>query len=237
MEQASEATALALNSLRTLMQRAERIRSQRPKDKNKLYALHAPEVECIGKGKARKPYEFGVKVGVAVTHRRGLMVGARSFPGNPYDGHTLAEQIEQVSILTEDTGARPRQVMVDLGFRGVDADNPGVEIIHRGKFKSLTDQQRRWLKRRQAVEPAIGHLKHDHGMDRCWLKGATGDALHAVLCAAGYNIRWLLRAIVRLGLKGLFAPVFAVLVTLLAALMEALGATKPRLDRSNWAAA
>ena len=237
IEQAGEASAVALNPLRTLIERAERIRSQRPKDKNKLYALHAPEVECIGKGKARKPYEFGVKVGVAVTHRRGLMVGARSFPGNPYDGHTLAEQIEQVSILTEDTGARPRQVMVDLGFRGVDADNPGVEIIHRGKFKSLTDQQRRWLKRRQAVEPAIGHLKHDHGMDRCWLKGATGDALHAVLCAAGYNIRWLLRAIVRLGLKGLFAPVFAVLVTLLAALMEALGATKPRLDRSNWAAA
>lgn len=54
------------------------------------------------------------------------------------------------------------------------------------------------------MEPAIRHLKHDNGMDRCWLKGQTGDALHAVLCAAGYNIRWLLRAIVRLGLKGLW---------------------------------
>ena len=185
--QASEATALTLTNLQTLMQRAERIRSQRPKDKNKLYALHAPEVECIGKGKARKPYEFGVKVSVAVTHKQGLMVGARSFTGNPYDGHTLAEQLEQATILTEDTGAKPKQIVVDLGFRGVDAANPGVEIIHRGKFKSLTDQQRRWLKRRQAVEPAIGHLKHDNAMDRCWLHGATGDALHAVLCAAGYN--------------------------------------------------
>ncbi len=189
MAQASEATALALNSLRTLMQRAERIRSQRPKDKNKLYALHAPEVECIGKGKARKPYEFGVKVSVAVTHKQGLMVGARSFTGNPYDGHTLAEQLEQVQILTEDTATKPKQVVVDLGFRGVDADNPGIQIIHRGKFKSLTAQQRRWLNRRQAVEPAIGHLKHDNAMDRCWLQGATGDALHAVLCAAGYHIR------------------------------------------------
>jgi IS5 family transposase len=81
----------------------------------------------------------------------------------------------------------------------------GVEIIHRGKVKSLTKPQRRWLKRRQAVEPAIGHLKSDNAMDRCWLKVQTGDALHAVLCAAGYNMRWLLRSIVRLGLKGLFA--------------------------------
>ena len=74
---------------------------------------------------------------------------------------------------------------VDLGFRGVDRDNPQVEIIHRGKYKSLTRPQRRWLRRRQAVEPAIGHLKSDHRMDRCWLQGQLGDALHAVLCAAG----------------------------------------------------
>jgi IS5 family transposase len=78
-----------------------------------------------------------------------------------------------------------------------------VEIIHRGKYKSLTSATARWLKRRQAVEPAIGHLKSDHRMDRCWLRGATGDALHAVLCAAGYNLRWLLRAMTRLGLRAL----------------------------------
>jgi IS5 family transposase len=220
---AADGNALALNSLRELMQRAERIRTQRPKDKNKLYALHAPEVECIGKGKARRPYEFGVKVSVAVTHKQGLVVGARSFTGNPYDGHTLAEQLEQVKILTEDTGASPKQAVVDLGFRGVDAANPGIDIIHRGRFKSLTDPQRRWLKRRQAVEPAIGHLKHDNGMDRCWLKGQTGDALHAVLCAAGFNIRWLLRAMVRLGLKGLYLR----LIGLLAVLAMALESTAP----------
>ena len=234
--QASEATALTLTHLQTLMQRAERIRSQRPRDKNKLYALHAPEVECIGKGKARKPYEFGVKVSVAVTHKQGLMVGARSFTGNPYDGHTLAEQLEQATILTEDTGGRPKQVVVDLGFRGVDAANPGVQIIHRGKFKSLTDQQRRWLKRRQAVEPAIGHLKHDNAMDRCWLQGATGDALHAVLCAAGYNIRWLLRAILRLGLRGLLASLFALLATLATALATAMGTGKTGGGQLGWSA-
>jgi IS5 family transposase len=205
--------------LTTLMERAERIRTQQPKDKNKLYALHAPEVECIGKGKARKPYEFGVKASIAVTHKSGLMVGARTFPGNPYDGHVLNEQLEQTTILLEDTGKAPKQVIVDLGYRGVDKDNPTVEIIHRGKYKSLTRQQRRWLKRRQAVEPAIGHLKSDNRMDRCWLPGQLGDALHAVLCAAGYNLRWLLRAMVRLGLTALLLrPIF---LAILAAILRA----------------
>ncbi|GAB1424437.1 hypothetical protein MASR2M16_16710 [Thauera terpenica] len=156
---------------------------------------------CIGKGKARKPYEFGVKAIIVVTHKSGLMVGARTFPGNPYDGHLLSAQLEQTRILLEDVGREPKEVVVDLGFRGVDRDNPQVQVIHRGKYKSLTRQQRRWLKRRQAVEPAIGHLNSDHRMDRCWLKGQLGDALHAVLCASGYNLRWLLRAIVRLGLR------------------------------------
>ncbi len=137
----------------------------------KLYALHASEVECVGKGKARKPYEFGVKASIAVTHKSGLMVGARTFPGHPYDGHVLKQQLEQTTILLEDIGKAPKQVIVDLGYRGVDKENPTVEIIHRGKYKSLTKVQRRWLKRRQAVEPAIGHLKSDHRMNRCWLQG------------------------------------------------------------------
>jgi IS5 family transposase len=92
----------------------------------------------------------------------------------------------------------------------VDADNPGVQIIHRGKYKTLSEQEKRLLKRRQAIEPLIGHTKSDHRMDRCWLQGAMGDALHALCCAAGYNIRWLLRAITRLGLKGLFCALIKV---------------------------
>jgi IS5 family transposase len=203
-KQAPMATSPALDTLALWTERAERIHSQKPKDKNKLYALHAPEVECISKGKARKPYEFGVKASLAVTHKSGLVVGARTFPGNPYDGHVLAEQLEQTRILLEDTPSQPKHVVVDLGYRGVDHANPGIEIIHRGKYRSLTKKQRQWLKRRQAVEPAIGHLKSDHRMDRCWLKGSLGDALHAVLCAAGYNLRWLMRAMIRLGLKVLY---------------------------------
>jgi IS5 family transposase len=157
------------------------------------------------KGKARKPYEFGVKVSVAITHKQGLLVGVRSFPGNPWDGHTLAEQIEQSTIMLEDIGVKPKQVVVDLGYRGkeVDAANPGVQIIHRGRYKTMGKHERQLLKRRQAVEPAMGHLKADYRMSRCWLTGATGDALHALCCAVGYNLRWLMRAVVRLGLKGL----------------------------------
>ena len=77
----NNAVPQTVTRLTSLLERAERIRTQQPKDKNKLYALHAPEVECIGKGKARKPYELGVKTSIAVTHKSGLMVGARTFPG------------------------------------------------------------------------------------------------------------------------------------------------------------
>jgi len=216
----------ALSDLATLMERAERIRTQQRHTKNKLYALHAPEVECISKGKARNPYEFGVKVSLVVTHKQGLMVGARSFPGNPYDGHVLSAQLEQTANLLQDTGRSPKQVIVDLGYRGVDADNPGVQIIHRGKYMSLSDHEKRLLKRRQAIEPLIGHTKADHRMDRCWLQGAVGDALHALSCAAGYNIRWLLRAIARLGLGGLFCAFFAVVMCALGRLQAMLVGTQ-----------
>ena len=168
--------------------RAERLHRQRPKDKKKLYALHAPEVECISKGKSKNPYEFGVKVGLAITARQGLIVGGRSFRCNRYDGDTLAEQLEQVEILTQ---RKPKSVIVDLGYRGRSIE--GVEVLHRGKPKQLTRAQWRWVKRRQAIEPVIGHVKDDCRMRRCPLKGQVGDALHAVLCAAGYNLRWLMR--------------------------------------------
>ena len=218
---------LALTELMMWLERAERIRTQQRKDKNKLYALHAPEVECIGKGKARKPFEFGVKNAVLVTHKQGLMLGARTFPGNPYDGHILSAVLEQATNLTQDLSVTIKQVVADLGFRGkeVDADNPAVQIIHRGRYKSLNVQEQRWLKRRQAVEPAIGHLKSDHRLDRCWLKGALGDALHAISCAAGYNLRWLLRAIARLGIGPAFLRLLQMALRVARPMIGSLGGT------------
>ncbi len=222
---------LALTELQKWLERAERIRTQRRNDKNKLYALHAPEVECIGKGKARKPYEFGVKNAVVISHKQGLMLGARTFPGNPYDGHILSAVLEQATNITQDVSVTIKQVIADLGFRGkdVDTDNPGVQIIHRGRFKSLSEQGRRWLKRRQAVEPVIGHLKSDHRLDRCWLKGELGDALHAISCAAGYNLRWLMRAVVRLGI----GPAFLRLLQVAMLAMTAAPALLPARRRQH----
>ena len=209
-------TTAVSQALQTTLERVKRIWSQTAAKKNregkgKLYAFHAPEVECIGKGKSRQPYEFGVKVGIASTLKHNLIVGAKAFPGNPYDGHTLNAQLEQATILMQDNKTRPSDVFVDLGYRGVDADNPTVAVKHRGKYKSLSVSDQRLLKRRQAIEPIIGHLKQDHRMDRCHLKGEKGDRLHAVLCAAGYNLKWLLRMIAKKGvnfLEHLFLRLF-----------------------------
>ena len=204
-----EMSALGLAVQETLghtLSQAQRLISQTASKKSpgkqaKLYSWHAPEVECIAKGKSRTPYEFGVKVGIATTLQGNLIVGARTFPGNPYDRHTLNEQLEQASILMQATGMKPLTVYVDLGYRAVDQANPGIDIKHRGEFKSLTEQEKKMLKRRQAIEQIIGHLKADHRMNRCHLQGADGDSLLAVLCAAGYNIRWLLRMVVKKGLS------------------------------------
>lgn len=204
----------------------------------KLYSWHAPEVECINKGKSRNPYEFGVKVGLAMTLKGNLIVGARSFPGNPYDGHTIHEQMEQSTILMQGLGVKPEVVYADLGYRGVDKDNPHIEIKHRGKDKRLTQEERRLLKRRQAIEPIIGHLKADHRMNRCHLKGSEGDAIHAVLCAAGYNIRWLLRMIVKKGLGLLLCLLQATgLTSVIAKLAEIIGGNQSQNSNQRWALA
>ncbi len=208
-----------------LIARAQRLVEQQPKDKNKLYALHAPEVECIDKGKAKKSYEFGVKVRLAPALKKALIVGIKSFPNNPYDGHTLAEQIEQTNILLMDQIVSVKTAYVDLGSRGVDASLNEVKLIHRGKIKSLTKQQRKGLKRRQAIEPIHWSRQTRYGMQRCSLKGQVEDALHAISCALGFNIRWLLRAIIRLGCKPFFASIF---------LCSFIGTQRKHLGKDGW---
>lgn len=183
-----ELPELVRRKAQDLLHRVGRILRQQPRDKNKLYALHAPEVECIAKGKATAPYEFGVKVSVATTFKEGLVVGCRSMPGNPYDGHTLDETIEQVEILAEQ---RPSTVIVDKGYRGVQVQ--GVQILHSGQRRGVTRTMKAMIKRRSAIEPTIGHMKTDGRLARNPLKGALGDALHAVLCGAGHNIRLMLK--------------------------------------------
>lgn len=152
----------------------QRILAQMTKDKNRPYALHAPEVECLAKGKARTPYEFGVKVSITTTHKEGLVVGMCSMPGNPYDGHTLAEALEQATILCD---AAQEVAIADRGYKGVAVD--GVKIYHPGLKRGITREPRAMIKQRSAIEPAIRHMKTDGKLDRNWLKGAPGDAMHA----------------------------------------------------------
>ena len=167
---------------------AQRLHAQKRDSKNKLYALHAPEVECLAKGKARTPHEFGVKVSVAVTAKEGLVVGMRSMPGNPYDGHTVDSQLEQVGILT---GHTPKIALADRGYRGVEP-LAGTRLLI-SHTRRLPKALKKLLKRRQVVEPMIGHMKADGLLGKNWLKGTEGDALHAILCGAGHNLRMILR--------------------------------------------
>lgn len=164
-----------------------------------LYSFHAQEVACINTGKSRQPYEFGVTVGIATTRQGNLIVGATACHGNPFDGHTRNAQIEPATLLMQDSGVNPPTASGDLGYRGVDQDNPTMAIQHRGQYKTLSEQDRKLLRRRQAIEPIIGPLKQDHRMERGHLKGELGDRMHAVRCAAGYTIRWLLRMLAKQG--------------------------------------
>jgi transposase, IS5 family len=175
--------------LQSLLNIATRIYLQQRKDKNKIYSVHEPAVECISKGKAHKRYEFGCKVSVAVTRKGGWFVGAKAIHGNPYDGHTLKDALVQIERITRP----PEHVFVDMGYRGhgyTGDINVHVDKRRRGRTaKSLW----RWMKRRAAVEPGIGHLEREHRMDRCRLKGTIGDCLNAIFSAAGMNFKKLLR--------------------------------------------
>jgi len=164
-----------------------RLLHQLPKGSGKIYALHEPDVDCISKGKARVRYEFGTKVSIATTIKEGFVVGMRALPGNPYDGHTLAEALEQVEILTDQ---RPALAIVDRGYRGHGVEK--TQVLISGAKRGLTPKLKKLLRRRSAIEPEIGHMKSDGRLARCPLKGLRGDAIFAVLCGCGHNIRKIL---------------------------------------------
>ena len=173
------------------LERVRQLLAQKLDSRNKIYALHAPEVECIAKRKARSRYEFGVKVSIAVTNARArggqFVVGMRSVPGLPYDGHTLKDQIAQVERLT---GVTVKRAYVDKGYRGHGLATPDVHVSQSSGERTPTIK--RELRRRSAIEPVIGHAKTDGLLQRNHLAGARGDAINAVLVGAGHNIRLLL---------------------------------------------
>lgn len=174
---------------------AWRVLNQKQKQQGKkVYSLHAPEVECIGKGKAHKPYEFGVKVSLATTLQRskgGLFaLHAKALPGNPYDGHTLATVIPEMEAMI---GNDINRLLADAGYRGHNAPlTHTFKVYTTGQKRRMTPAIKREMRRRAAVEPLIGHIKNEHRMERNYLAGTQGDAINAILAAAGYNFRLLL---------------------------------------------
>lgn len=178
-----------LYQAKTVMEQKQRQRGR------KIYSLHADEVECIGKGKAHKPYEFGVKVSVATTLYRSkggqFALHAMALPGNPYDGHTLETVIPDME---KTIGNELSRILADAGYRGHNApESHKFRVFTARQKRRVTPAIKRQMPRRSAVEPVIRHLKNEHRMDRNYLAGKQGDAVNALLAAAGYNFSLLLK--------------------------------------------
>jgi IS5 family transposase len=201
--------------LEMALAKAWRIAQQRRGDAGYLYSWHATEVECISKGKARAPYEFGCKVSLATNLHPAkgghFILHAQALHGNPYDGHTLAAALEDIRKIV---GRVPQRVAVDQGYKGHRIALPHTAVYLTGQRRGVTETIKRWLKRRAVVEPVIGHAKNDGLLGRNWLAGRAGDRCNALLAAVGFNLRQLLRFLKR---TELFLCPF--LRTLLAALL------------------
>lgn len=194
-----EGNASLEGAFRDQLALARRVRDQqRRQAAPKVYSLHAPEVECIGKGKAHKPYEFGCKVTVATTNARApggqFVTYIAALHGNPYDGHTLKHTIAGVKAIT---GLEPERAFVDKGYRGHDYHKP-TRVFRSGQKRGLTPLIKRQLRRRAAIEPVIGHMKEDGRLGRNFLSNRHGDRLNAILAGVGHNVRLLLRWFERL---------------------------------------
>ena len=174
------------------LHKATRILNQKKEDKEKIYSWHAPEVECIAKGKANKPYEFGCKVSLVTNVNRApaghFVLHTAALHGRPFDGHTLKPMIEGMQTWT---GIEPKRIYVDKGYQGHDYPKK-LRVFKSGQKRGVTKSIKKELKRRSVIEPIIGHVKHEHRLGRNYLRGWLGDKANALFAAAGYNFRLIL---------------------------------------------
>lgn len=172
--------------------RADKVLLQSKETKDKLLVWYAPEVECIGKGKARTPFEFGCKVSVVTNVNRSkaghFILSSRSLHGRPYDGHTLSSSIFDMQRIT---GVEAKRIYVDKGYKGHDYEDKARVFIS-GQKRGVHGQIKRELRRRSSIEPIIGHAKSSHQLDRHRLKGELGDRMNAIGAAIGFNLRQVL---------------------------------------------
>lgn len=174
-----------------LLSQSNRLLNQQKETPNKVYSLHAPEVECIAKGKAHKRYEFGCKVSVVTTSKEPWVLSVLAHHDNPYDGATLKASLDKAEALSEE---KIEHAFVDKGYRGK-AHHPEAINIHLSGKKHLPVALQKLLKGRNGIEPIIGHLKQDHRLSRNYLLGKLGDKVNAVLAGCGFNLKKILNCI------------------------------------------
>jgi len=190
-----------------ILELVKRLHAQKRDDKNKVYSLHAPEVECIAKGKVHKKYEFGCKASIVSTNGTNWIIGADACHGNPYDGHTFAESLSQVKKLT---GHEVREAYCDKAYRLKSEEKPeNCRMFLPGIRKRSVSEKKR-MKRRNAIEPIIGHMKSDNRLSRNYLRGILGDIHNVILAACGFNMRKLLRAFLCLKLRSFLENVSSI---------------------------
>jgi transposase, IS5 family len=170
------------------LERFKKVIAQKRNDSNKIYSLHEPQVACIAKGKVHKPYEFGSKVSIARTKTSGIIVGVKSFKGNPHDSQTIEPTLNQHEKLT---GIRAKTAIVDRGYPKKTIN--GTQVLKPENGKAATEYEKRKnrkrFRRRAAIEPTISHLKHQYRMGRNYLKGVIGDQINAMMAAAAWNFK------------------------------------------------
>ena len=166
--------------------------NQQKGDSNKIYSLHKPFTRCIAKGKAHKQYEFGNKVGLITTGKKGkkIITAILAFLDNPFDGHTIEPLLEQM----ENNHLKlPQELVYDRGGKGK-SEIKGVKILTPNK-PNATDtcyqkqQKRTKFKARAGIEPIIGHLKTDFRMDQNYLLGEKGIQINGFMTAIAWNMK------------------------------------------------
>ncbi len=170
--------------------------AQQPKDKNKIYSLHEPDVYCIGKGKDHKLYEYGNKVSVAATAKTNIIVGVVSHERNCHDNHTLPEVLSHIKT---SRGKAVKKAICDRGYRGRKQFGETRIILPAPPLKRdnryQRDKKRKGCQRRAAIEPIIGHLKSDYRLGRNYLKGIKGDEINLLMASCAWNLNKWMKAV------------------------------------------
>jgi len=172
----------------------ERVLKQKPKDKNKIYSLHEPDVYCMAKGKDHKQYEYGNKVSIASTAKGNIIVGVMSHEKNCHDSHTLPDVLTHVK---KSWGKAVKEAVCDRGYRGKKKVGDTEIVLPKKALKKdnryQREKKRKQCKRRAAIEPIIGHLKSDYRLSRNRLKGIIGDHINLLMSACAWNLKkWLI---------------------------------------------